>query len=707
MTSALTDSQSPMLAQIESSQSTQPLYDKSFIETQFPVSKMSKESYAERTAKQSQTLTGLGKWWGRKPLVVCRAAILGLSLPATDDPEKDREVFLRLMTMEDDGMLRRKSVNIPAKELFRRLPLADREYYFKPGSNEESAQLKRGLTRDEKTEIQRRVFLSLSYDEKLEYCDRPEQIDGPSPESWQVINAHLGTSVSSLSGLVVELGRRRFGHVPRVGDSFCGGGSIPFEAARLGCEAYGSDLSPVAAMLTWASLNIVGGGEEVAAEVQRAQQEVFDLVDRKITEWGIEHREPDSATGRRWRADAYIYCTEVECPECHWRIPLAPSWVIGRGTRTVAKLVPDYLRKRFDFVIESDVSPAEIEEATRNGTAKDSEVVCPNPTCEAQTPMKAIRGDGRGTFGESRSLLRGWEKSDIGPRDSDIFGERLYCIRWVDTWTETDNDGNEKSRRQRHYLAPTIADLDREERVLAILKQHFDLWQTNGYIPSRKIEPGDETTRLQRERGWRYWSHLFAPRQLLLNGLLAQSTASTNLSGVAKVALTIGVSRCADWNSRLSRWHPAIGNEKSEQVFSNQALNTLVNYGVRPLQALDTTWFARINVAPISGTATVTACDGRSVEAICDVWMTDPPYADAVNYAEISEFFLAWYEGRISTLFPEWYSDSKRALAVKGADESFRNSMVDCYRQLAERMPDNGFQVVMFTHQDVGVWADL
>ena len=50
--------------------------------------------------------------------------------------------------------------------------------------------------------------------------------------------------------VVKELGELRFGHTPRVGDAFCGGGSVPFEAARLGCEAYGSDLNPVAALLT-------------------------------------------------------------------------------------------------------------------------------------------------------------------------------------------------------------------------------------------------------------------------------------------------------------------------------------------------------------------------------------------------------------------------------------------------------------------------
>ena len=58
-------------------------------------------------------------------------------------------------------------------------------------------------------------------------------------------------------------------------------------------------------------------------------------------------------------------------------------------------------------------------------------------------------------------------------------------------------------------------------------------------------------------------------------------------------------------------------------------------------------------------------------------------------------------------LFPDWHTDSKRALAVRGADANFRRSMVDCYRNLAAHMPDDGLQVVMFTHQDASVWADL
>jgi putative DNA methylase len=75
---------------------------KSFIETQFPVSKVSKESYKERMANYSQTLTGLGKWWGRKPLILIRAALIGLLMPASSNPVKDREIFLKLLTIALD-----------------------------------------------------------------------------------------------------------------------------------------------------------------------------------------------------------------------------------------------------------------------------------------------------------------------------------------------------------------------------------------------------------------------------------------------------------------------------------------------------------------------------------------------------------------------------------------------------------------------------
>src|SRR5450755_2060667 len=86
----------------------------SFMEVQFPVSKISKESYKERKAGQSQTLTGLGKWWGRKPLILVRSTILGLLMPATDNPVKDRDIFLKVLMMDPEGVWKRK--NKPMKD---------------------------------------------------------------------------------------------------------------------------------------------------------------------------------------------------------------------------------------------------------------------------------------------------------------------------------------------------------------------------------------------------------------------------------------------------------------------------------------------------------------------------------------------------------------------------------------------------------------
>jgi adenine-specific DNA methylase len=88
-------------------------------------------------------------------------------------------------------------------------------------------------------------------------------------------NAHLGTTADSLPALVEQLGRRAFGHTPRVGDAFCGGGSVPFEAARIGCEAFGSDLNSIAALLTWASLHLLGSASTIREEVTKLQSEQF------------------------------------------------------------------------------------------------------------------------------------------------------------------------------------------------------------------------------------------------------------------------------------------------------------------------------------------------------------------------------------------------------------------------------------------------
>ena len=658
---------------------------KSFIETQFPVAKVSMESYKERTAKQGQTLTGLGKWWGRKPLVLVRAALLGLLMPASEDPKKDEEIFLRIMTMDTEGLWLRKSKNIPGKRLITELlsmspGIKNRYLEF---TTRKEPKLKK-LDRTEKNNLQKLIFRRLSYDEKLKYCDRPEQIEGPSVNSWKEINSHLGTNANSLHELINQLGVMRFGKNPRVGDAFCGGGSIPFEAARLGCDVYGADLNPVAALLTWASLNIVGSTTDNIKAVRAAQNRIYKTVEKKINDWGIER----NSLG--WKADYYLYCMEVIDPETGWLVPLLPNLVIGQKTNTIAKLIPDDENKCYEIDIIEGVSDEELKNAKELGTIRNSRVS--HPRSNNTVPINVIRKD-----------MRLWEKSDLHPLPGDVFQERLYCIRW----REEVHESNGKITEIKHYRSPTNQDIQRENLVIEILKERIDIWWEKGYIPKRKIVAGYNTDQPIRERGWTFWHHLFTPRQLLMIGLFSSELETIKNITALKVGVLLNIGRCANWNSKLCVWNTDAANEKTEQTFLNQALNTLYNFGNRTMQSISTTWFGNIKDYEIHGNSVVAACDARTTTEESDIWITDPPYADAVNYEEISELFLAWYEGWLERIFPGWYVDSKRALAIKGTETSFYKSMVDCYQQLTHHMPENGYQLVMFTHQDAAVWADL
>ena len=257
------------------------------------------------------------------------------------------------------------------------------------------------------------------------------------------------------------------------------------------------------------------------------------------------------------------------------------------------------------------------------------------------------------------------------------------------------------------YRAVDDADLEREAQALVLLRKRFPEWQALGYVPSRTITPGAKTDEPIRTRGWTHWHHLFTPRQLLVHGALAEKSETFSDSAVSGAACLLGLGRAADWNSKLSRWWTDKAGEKVIQTFSNQALNTLMTFGSRGIHALADSWFLKPSDASVHGPYTLQTTDARAIDRRAEIWITDPPYADAINYHELSEFFLAWYEKRLPALFRDWYSDTKRALAVRGADADFRRSMVDCYRNLAGHMPDDGLQVVMFTHQDASIWADL
>ncbi len=662
---------------------------KSFIEEQFPVSKISKESYKERKAGAGQTLTGLGKWWGRKPLILVRSALLGLLMPVSPDKKKDLDIFLKILTMDKKGLYNRMEKTPAPSEIFEYLTNNERVLYFESSDNGLTPKYRKDISAAEKKTAIDRAWNRMSYDQKLRYCRRPEQYTDTDSANWQEINRHLGTDASTLPELIKQLGIKRFGQRSKVGDCFCGGGSVPFEAARMGCDVFASDLNPIAGLLTWSALNILGASDEEIQKLEEFRQKVYDEADRQVLEWGIETNEHGD------RADSYIYCVEATCPECGYIIPLAPSWIIGKGTKTIAILKE--ADGRYDIEIKSNAGPQEIKLAESQATVKDNAVHCPH--CNLSTPISSLRKDRTNPDGSTDNDLRKWEKSDFMPREGDIYRERLYCIRYQ----REVKGSNIKMVKERYYTAPTPQDLQREEKVIELLSERFKEWQDNGYIPSTEIEPGDKTDEPIRTRGWTHWHHLFNPRQLLVHGLILKKISLYACYPREFVISLLGINRAILRDSKLSMWDNSRDGVVS--IFYNQAFNTMYNHGSKSIVLLN---FDLIyNLYKINSQSSILPVDARELKEPCHIWITDPPYADAVNYHELSEFFLAWDRVMLEKAFPEWYADSKRVLAVRGKDDTFNSSMIDIYKNLADNMPDDGMQIIMFTHQDVNVWADL
>ena len=662
-----------------------------FIETQFPVGRLSAEAYKERKAVAGQTLTALGSYWkGRKPLILNRAVILGCLLPATDNPVADLDVFLSLMAMNDAAFLRR--LDASAAEFAREIPdYAEILTEEVPGTRFKR-QWRTDIDDDKRERLLIEALSSLPYaiDGRLRAVRRPEQCDEDELLSpiWGQVNAHLGTSAASLQELVEQLGIARFGHRPRVADTFSGAGSIPFEAARIGCESYASDLNPVGAMLTWGAFNIVGASEAEREAMAESQSAIAEAVEAEIVALGVEHDE------KRNRAKTYLYCLETRCPKTGWMVPMAPSWVIAPKHGVIARLKPDHANKRYDIEIITGASAAEVA-AADTGTTGDGRLVHPMNPDRSGVEIKTIRGDRPG----GGNALRPWTLDDVAPQPNDIFQERLYCIQWMKKGTENNH------RPTLYFAAPTDGDLSREAKVLSYVRANLSEWQTKGWVPDMPIEPGYNTDQPIRERAWTHWHHLFTPRALLS---LAIWSKHVRLRRSAVGALDIA--KISENVARLCRWATSQsgGGGGAKGVFSNQALNTLENHctrGVRDQLAIqiDPSEFR----PTYSNFHSLQLHEAKSIETENDVYITDPPYADAVNYHEITEFFIAWLRKGPPPPFDQWTWESRRELAIKGRDAGFRRQMVEAYSAMTKCMPDNGMQVVMFTHQDAGVWADL
>ena len=684
------------------------------IERLLPVQKLSAESYKEQMAVQSKTLTALGAYWkGRKPLILNKACILGCLLPATDNPKRDLEIFEKLMAMDDESFVARWSRRARPREILAKLSIARVADYFvsdppmllppsapvdwsKPELEDVKVTWRDDITELERRQLEAQLLPKAPYLERVDEAQRPEEVFAAvHVHIWEAVNAHLGTNAHSFPELVEQLGIFRFGHRPRVGDTFSGSGQIPFEAARLGCDVYASDLNPVACMLTWGDFHIIGGSPDSRTEFAAQQQRLVDAVHAEVDRLCVEE------DGHGWRAKAFLYCVETRCPQTGWMVPLLPTLIVSKADSTIVELVPDAKHKRYDIIVRPAVSPEEFAAAVHgtvrsDGRGQDPYLIHTVKGQEYRTKIPTLRGDFRNPDGTSGNKLRLWEKSDLKPRPADIFQERLYAIHWM----KPKKGGK---RFDYEFRSVTADDLKREYTVEEFVGKHLSEWQTKGWVPDMRIEPGDKTDEPIRTRGWTYWHHLFNPRQLFIAGLVSR---------FSNARLKFGLTQMLNSSARLTRWSLGDGPGRSggvKQVFDNQALNTLFNYGTRGSRFAVDMVQGNLKSFPLpAGLSLRISCHSADqTEAPCDIFITDPPYGDAVKYEEILEFFIAWLRKNPPAEFADWVWDSRRALAIKGEDEDFRHGMVAAYKRMTECMPDNGIQVIMFTHQSESIWADM
>ena len=407
--------------------------------------------------------------------------------------------------------------------------------------------------------------------------------------------------------------------------------------------------------------------------------------------------------GRGWRAKVYLYCVEARCPQTGWMVPLLPTRVVSKGYHVIAELVPNPAKKRYEIEIRVGVSAGEIRDAAkgtvgREGKYGEAYLIHDVDGVEHKTKISTLRGDYQKADGTFGNRLRLWDKLDFMPRPDDLLQERLYCIQWMRP--------KKKGKGEEHeFRSVTKDDHHRESIVEQYVRENLADWQARGWIPDMRIEVGGppryQGLDLIRARGWTYWHHVFNSRQLLVGGLVNR---------LSSAELKFTLSQVLNLNSRLSRFDNSEGGAAATKgAFDNQALNTIFNYGSRGTVFLRRTLGQCYSSFPLpSGCVSIVRnSPAAALTGESDMFLTDPPYGDAVKYEEILDYFVAWLRKNPPPEFADWVWDSRRSLAIQGEGEKFRRGMVTAYKRMTECMPDSGIQVIMFTHQSGSIWADM
>ena len=552
---------------------------------------------------------------------------------------------------------------------------------------------------------------------------------------------------------------------PIVVDITAGGGSIPFEAGRLGLRSYANELNPVANLILHATckwpqrygsklLNHygreirIGEFNGIAGRYLKRVCELLDAVypveeqPPWIAKWNKKYAD-EIETGQIARAKryvwSYLFARTVSCPSCDNEIPLSPNWRLDSGGKGV-RLLPNEQAGVCDFEI------VETAAAQSAGTVNDAIATCPYPNCGATTPRDYIA-----------------QEAQAGRLE-----HRIYATILRDQWHEFTKAGPPKKRMttKLHFRAATPKD-DNIAANLRRLRKEQREWDVADTLPSEAIPMGNKTREPHRY-GMSTWKDIFSPRQQLALGycvqafrdLVDEDAAAGKLTDERKAAwcyIALALDKMLNRNSLQSWWDA--GTNRISHTFTSHDFGMKWSYAEMAIgiEGLGLEWVLRqtgkcvSELVELSGhrilpedmlsvdtlgdtllampTDEITtesadflpSLDDKSVDAI----VFDPPYYDNVNYAELSDFFYVWLKRTAGYMYPEWFSDlltdkdneaiasparfqsgggrSVKAQAYEDYVERMRNIFAECHRIIK----DDGIMTIMFTHKTTEAWDAL
>ena len=634
---------------------------KRLAEVDFPIAEVSRQAVREKSIRHGHPST-LHLWWARRPLASSRAVLMALLLPDPCDPQCPTGF----------------------KSDARRIMLG---MHGRPQGWTEKAKSDEGL---------RRII--------LEFIARFANWDNAANDTYLKVSRAL---VEAAHG----------DESPLVVDPFAGGGSIPLEALRVGCEAFASDLNPVACLILKVLLeDIPRHGMKLADELLRVGTRIKKQARQDLSD--LYPVDSDGAT-----PIAYLWARTARCeaPSCGAEIPLIRSFWLGKKAKRKRALRHRVRRPKGRIPkVEFEIFEPTTEGDVQVGTVTQANATC--LCCGIVLPAERVRTQLAAQHGGADVVFDA-EGSRVG-------GARLTAVVTL-----------RPGEIGRHYRLPTEADY---EAVAKAQKRVTDIdqeWETSRNIgdcpiPDEPLPPvGTLGFRVQRY-GMLRWGDLFTARQKITLDVLAKSCESTEVDWIARTT-SLSLSGVADRNVSLATWRPQADQEKVEHLFARQALSMTWDFGEAvPLSSSTGSFSDRVDILARTITAVssmdLAAGQIHSADATAHplpdqaagIWFTDPPYYDAVPYADLSDFFLVWLKRALPdhAVLRDPY-DSENPLAPKSREavqdkakvdqgrtkdrEWFEETMARAFTEGRRVLHDDGVGSVVFAHKTTEGWEAL